>query len=452
MSYINKMNYIFRLIFVIIFCVNVSIGYAQNTVLEQYIEEAIQKNLVLKQKNIPLVKGKLALKEAIKRFKPTADFSFSYTLALGGRTIDLPIGDLLNPVYSTLNKVTQSAQFPQIENVENQLLPNDFYDGRIRISYPVFNRDLHLQKDVRIQEILLQENEIDIYKKELILAVKLAYYQYGLAIESQKILINSKKLLEKSLETIQILVREGKALPLQILRAENEIEMLETKLKETEYNIISAQLYLKFLLNRENNLPFIFEKPIADNAFAESVTGLSVAPGNPVLKKMDIALSIQSLVEKRNRQFFMPQISLFSDIGSQEFKWQFNSKSVYIMGGLQLTMPLWVNKMNKLKGEQIQLDIQSLKWSKELIENQENMAINMAYNKVLSTKKAFGSMAKQVNTSATYLRLSEKGFQGGTVTLLEMYDAQNQYTTALLQENMKYYQYLMAQAELQKLK
>ena len=61
-------------------------------------------------------------------------------------------------------------------------------------------------------------------------------------------------------------------------------------------------------------------------------------------------------------------------------------------------------------------------------------------------------MAKQVNTSATYLRLSEKGFQGGTLTLLEMYDAQNQYTTALLQENMKYYQYLMAQSELQKLK
>jgi len=452
MSYLFKMNNIIRLLFVIIFWVNLSVGHTQNTILDRYIEEAIQQNLLLKQKNIPLAKGKLALKEAEKRFKPSADFSFSYTLALGGRTIDLPIGDLLNPVHSTLNKVTQSAQFPQIENVENQLLPNDFYDGRIRISYPVFNKDLHLQKDVRMQEIFLQENEIDIYKRELILAVKLAYYQYGLVIESQNILINSKKLLEKSLGTIQILVREGKALPLQILRAENEIEMLDTKLKETEYNIINAQIYFKFLLNRENDLPIIFEKPVQEDTFAGNLSRLTVTHENPILKKMDIALSIQSLVEKRNRQFFMPQISLFSDVGSQEFKWQFNSKSVYVMGGLQLTMPLWVNKMNKLKGEQIQLDIQSLKWSKELVENQENMAINMAYNKVLSTKKAFGSMAKQVNTSATYLRLSEKGFQGGTVTLLEMYDAQNQYTTALLQENMKYYQYLMAQAELQKLK
>jgi outer membrane protein TolC len=108
--------------------------------------------------------------------------------------------------------------------------------------------------------------------------------------------------------------------------------------------------------------------------------------------------------------------------------------------------------MNKLKGEQIQLDIQALKWNKELLENQENLVINMAQNKVSMSIKAFNSMAKQVNTSATYLRLTEKGFQSGSLTLLEMYDAQNQYTNALLQENMKYYQYLMALSELQKLK
>jgi outer membrane protein TolC len=115
-------------------------------------------------------------------------------------------------------------------------------------------------------------------------------------------------------------------------------------------------------------------------------------------------------------------------------------------------MPLWVNKINKLKGEQIQLDIQALKWNKELLENQENLAINLAMNKVSVSKKAFNAMAKQVNTAATYLRLTERGFQEGAVTLLEMYDAQNQYTNALLQENMKYYQYLMSLSELQKLK
>jgi outer membrane protein TolC len=445
------MKYLHRFfLFLLILCLP-KLVISQKSLLDQYIDEAIQQNLVLKQKNIPLAKSKLALKEAEKRFKPSADFSFSYTLALGGRAIDLPIGDLLNPVYSTLNKLTQSTQFPQVENVENQFLPNNFYDGRVRISYPLFNKDLLLQKEVRIQEIQLQENEIEIYKKDLILAVKMAYYQYGLALESQKILANTNNLLDKSLQTVQILVREGKAVPSQILRAENEITMIQSKLKEAEYNVDNARLYLKFLLNRENEEDLSFEKPAFIVDKMGDVERMNYVSSNPMLNKISLGLSIQSLMEKRNQQYFMPQISLFSDIGSQEFKWQFNKKSVYIMGGLQLSMPLWANKINKIKGEQIQLDIKALEWNKVLVEQQDKLAIDVAKNKLLSSKAAFMAMEKQVSTSATYLRLTEKGFQNGTVSLLEMYDAQNQYTTALLQENVRYFQFLMALADLQKL-
>ena len=445
------MKYLRRFyLFLLILCLP-KLVISQKSLLDQYIDEAIQQNLVLKQKNIPLAKSRLALKEAEKRFKPSADFSFSYTLALGGRAIDLPIGDLLNPVYSTLNKLTQSTQFPQVENVENQFLPNNFYDGRVRISYPIFNKDLLLQKEVRIQEIQLQENEIEIYKKDLILAVKMAYYQYGLALESQKILANTNNLLEKSLQTVQILVREGKAIPSQILRAENEMTIIQSKLKEAEYNVDNARLYLKFLLNRENEEVLSFEKPSFIVDKMGDVEQINYVSSNPVLNKISLGLSIQSLMEKRNQQYFMPQISLFSDIGSQEFKWQFNRKSVYIMGGLQLSMPLWTNKINKIKGEQIQLDIKALEWNKVLVEQQDKLAIDVAKNKLLSSKAAFMAMEKQVSTSATYLRLTEKGFQNGTVSLLEMYDAQNQYTTALLQENVRYFQFLMALADLQKL-
>lgn len=439
----------FSLLF-LVFC-SPTILLSQKSLLDQYIEEAIQQNLVLKQKNIPLAKSKLALREAEKRFKPTADFTFSYTLALGGRAIDLPIGDLLNPVYSTLNKLTQSNQFPQVENVENQFLPNNFYDGRIRISYPLFNKDLKLQKDVRKQEILLQENEIEIYKKELIFAVKMAYYQLGLALESQNILVNTTLLLDKSLKTVQALVREGKAIPSQILRAENEISQIQSKLKEAEYNVVNARFYLKFLLNRENEEDLRFEKPVLNVENPGNTEVMDYVPSNPVLDKIALGLSIQSLIEKRNKQYFMPQISLFSDFGSQEFKWKFNKKSVYIMGGLQLSMPLWTNKINKIKAEQIQLDINTLQSNKVLIAQQDKLALDVARNKLLSAKTSFLAMEKQVSTAATYLRLTEKSFQNGSVTLLEMYDAQHQYTSALLQENMRYFQFLMALADVQKL-
>jgi hypothetical protein len=48
----------------------------------------------------------------------------SYTLAAGGRTIELPIGDLLNDVYSSLENLTGSA-FHRLK-IKCGFTPNNF--------------------------------------------------------------------------------------------------------------------------------------------------------------------------------------------------------------------------------------------------------------------------------------------------------------------------------------
>ena len=57
-----------------------------------------------------------ALKEAHALFLPNVSFGASYSKADGGRTIDLPLGDLLNPVYKSLNQLTGSTKFPNLQN------------------------------------------------------------------------------------------------------------------------------------------------------------------------------------------------------------------------------------------------------------------------------------------------------------------------------------------------
>ncbi|MFL0686149.1 MAG: TolC family protein, partial [Algoriphagus aquaeductus] len=117
--------------------------------LEAYISFGLENNLVLKEKSIELEKSLLALKEAKSYFLPSLDFGANYTLASGGRTIDIPIGTLLNPVYATLNQLTGSNAFPQLENVSEQFLPDNFYDARFRASLPIYNKDLQYQKQIR---------------------------------------------------------------------------------------------------------------------------------------------------------------------------------------------------------------------------------------------------------------------------------------------------------------
>lgn len=123
-----------------------STAFAQTPILEAYIKEGLQNNQALKQQRFLLEKNLYALREANTLFMPTINFNTTYTSATGGRRINLPVGDLVNPVYQTLNQLTQSERFPQISNVSEQLMPHDFYDAKLRVAVPLVNAEIYYNK------------------------------------------------------------------------------------------------------------------------------------------------------------------------------------------------------------------------------------------------------------------------------------------------------------------
>src|SRR5690606_14605654 len=104
---------------------------AGQDVLEHYITEGIASNLVLKRRHVSLEKATYGLRMAKSMFLPAVSLQAGYQTADGGRNIPLPVGDLLNPVYRTLNQLTQSDQFPYIENETINFLPRNYYDAHV---------------------------------------------------------------------------------------------------------------------------------------------------------------------------------------------------------------------------------------------------------------------------------------------------------------------------------
>jgi hypothetical protein len=86
--------------------------------IDKYVEIGIKNSIVLQQKNISLDKAVYSLKEANSLFFPSINLKGDYQSGEGGRQIAIPLGDMLNPVYGTLNQLTMSNSFPQISNVE----------------------------------------------------------------------------------------------------------------------------------------------------------------------------------------------------------------------------------------------------------------------------------------------------------------------------------------------
>jgi len=421
-------------------------------VLDEYIAMGLKNNIVLQQKNISLEKAMLSLKIANGMFSPSLNLLGNYTNGDGGRRISFPVGDLLNPVYSTLNQLTGSDHFPQIENVNQNFFPKDFYDVRARASMPIFNTDLIYNRKIREHQTLLQEYEVTIYKRELVRNIKVAYFTYLGAREGVSVY---RSALTRALEGKRVnesLLANGKGLPAYVLRSESEIENINAQLTDAERQVENAQLYLNFLLNRNA------EETIASTySAAEDLVHASALIQEPVsIQKREELIQLQTLkglnenILTMNKMFWAPRISGFVDMGAQAERMKYNSNARYYLIGVQLDMPLFAGFTNRNKISQARLEIKNTELSVQQANRQLNMSTQISKNSLVSAYQNYRSAQKQLEAAQSYQRLIEKGYKEGVNTFIEAVDARNQLTSAQLLVTVNQYRVLIAEAGLER--
>ena len=419
--------------------------WGQKSVLDTYIATAFQQNITLQQKSIQVQKAMLALKTAQSSYQPTLAFQGAYQSGEGGRSIAFPVGDLLNPVYSTLNALTRTTQFPQISNVETNVFPRNFYDMKVQSTVPIFNKDLTYTKQLQSQNIELQQVDLSMYKRELVKQIKTAYFQYLLSLGLQKVYQNSLHLAMEGKKINQKLLDNGKGLPAYLLRSESEIAQIQAQQADAAKQSESAKMYFNFLLNvdltREIQIDFDTEKAISE------VIKASVKEGNrEELSLLAKSISMQETVLKMNESFYMPKINGFVNLGSQSSNWAMNAKSTYYLLGLQLDIPIYTGNRNTLKVKQSQLDIATAKNSLDLTAKQLNLATEIAQKGIKSALVSFQSSTKSLDAATSYQRLIEKGFTEGVNTYLETLDARNQWMNAQINYQLNQFKVLIAAA------
>jgi outer membrane protein TolC len=415
----------------------------QKSVLDDYIATAFQQNITLQQKNIQVEKAMIALKSAQSLYQPTVAFQGGYQSGQGGRSIAFPVGDLLNPVYSTLNALTKSAAFPQIANVETNFFPRDFYDVKVQTSMPLYNKDISYNKQIQEQSISLQREDASLYKRELVKQIKTAYFQYLLSLGLQKVYENALNLAIEGKKVNEKLLANGKGLPAYLLRSDSEIANIQAQIADASKQSQATQMYFNFLLNRElrAEIRIDFEVEKALNA------AYNVTPGaREELSLLSKSIGLQETVLKMNESFYLPKVSGFVSLGSQSTIYDINAKSAYYFLGLQMDIPIFTGKRNLYKIKQSQLDIASARNTLDLSAKQFTMATEIAQKNVQSSLVSFQASTKSYEAAAAYLRLIEKGYKEGVSTYLETVDARNQWMNATINYQLKQFNVLIAAA------
>lgn len=422
-------------------------------VLQHYIADGLEGNLVLQRRHISLEKATYALKLAESMFLPAVNLQAGYQTADGGRNIPLPIGDMLNPVYRTLNQLTQSDQFPQIQNETINFLPKNYYDAHIRTTMPLINTDIGHNRRIHAQQVQLSVLEIDIYKRELVKEIKTAYFNFLSARQAVDIYRSALELAEEGKRTNERLVESGKGLPAYVLRSNSEVAAAQADLTEAGLRVRNARLYFNSLLNRSADAPI-------DTAFQQDAALLQIAdilhhsPAPSIrreeLKSLATAISIRQTALKMDKQYAIPKLNAFLDLGSQSEGFHFNGQTRYYLAGLQLEFPIFNGNRNKHKIQQSRLDLLDAQLQLDEAQQQLQLSGSVAYHNLQSAWQHFQSAKDQLEAAQAYQRLIARGYQAGSNSYIETVDARSQYTSARIALMIGTYTVLSAAAVLER--
>jgi len=423
---------------------------AQKSILDEYIELGFQQNIVVQQKLISAEKALLSLQSAQSLYQPTFAFQGGYQTGEGGRSISFPVGDMLNPVYATLNQLTKSSAFPQIANVETNFFPRNFYDVKLTSVMPIYNRDISINKEIQSQTLGIQKADIQVYKRELVKNIKTAYLNYLMAHKAIGIYQNGLLLAQEGKKINEKLLANGKGLPAYILRSENEVVQMASQLSEAEKQAESAKMYFNFLLNRElqTEIKTNFDEQEALDILKKNQ--MADADQREELGMLKQAISLQQSVVKMNESFYLPKLNGYLNLGSQSSNWDFNQKSTYYLLGMQVDIPIFSGKRNLNKIKQSAMDVDMAKKSLDLTSKQVSLALQIAQKNLTQTWVAFRASQKQIDVANTYQKLIDKGYKEGVNTYIETLDARSQWTNAHLALNINQFKILIAAAQVER--
>jgi outer membrane protein len=421
-------NLIFQLVFssVIFFPAN-----GQNPVLEEYIADGLEANLALKQRQLDYAMSVAALREARGLFFPEISLNARYTVADGGRVIEFPVGDLLNPVYNTLNLLTASQQFPEIENQEFNFYRAKEHETKLSLTQPLFSTDVFYNARIRQTYTKLSAIDINQYKRELILEIQKTYYNY-LQAEALNDLADSTMLLVKeNLRVNRSLYSNDLRTMDAVYRAEAEVSKVEAEKARVVQMLAAGKAYFNFLLNRPLDSDITIYHEIPQPLLISLVAGQEQAVSNR--EELSMMKQYRSLNDHQlalQKSTALPGLFAAVDYGFQGEEYTFTAEDDFLLASLVLRWDLFGGLTNRNRIAKTRIEGEKLATMHLETEKKIRMQVVKHYYAVLAAYDAITAAKNQLRSARSAFRLINRKYREDQSSLLEFIDARTSYTAA----------------------
>ena len=404
---------------------------SRNPLLQSYIEEGLQSNLGLKQKQLDYAADLAALKGARGLFFPDVSLNARYTMADGGRIIEFPVGDLLNPVYSTLNLITGTSSFPQIENEEFSFYRAREHETKMTLVQPVFSAELIHNYKIRKQGSEITRISLERYKKELVREITRAYYAYQKADQLLSLADTTEALVKENLRVSRSLFENDKVTRDAVFRSEAEVSKVEEEQARARNLLEVSRAYFNFLLNRspDARIELILEEPqpvliSLDRAVETALNNreeLNQIAAGRVLNK-----HLTSLYRGNN----IPGLYGVVDYGFQGEEYRFTGEDDFVLASLVMRWNLFQGTVNRQKVQQSRIEADKLNEIYEETKAQIRLEVINGYYGLQAACESVESARNQLRSARKAYALIRRKYAEGQASLLELIDARTSLTGA----------------------
>ena len=424
---------------------------AGNNLLDEYIRLGLENNLALKQKRENYRMSLELLNEARGMFYPSLSFNMRYSVARGGRVIEFPVGDLLNPVYSTLNMLTGTLDFNDIDNELFYFLRPREQETKLRLVQPVIYPGIWYNKRIREHEKELGYIDIGIYRRSLVAEIKTAYFNYLKSIKVEQVLDKTILLLEENVRVNESLAANDMVTHDYIYRSRAELAKADQQLADAAGKRKTAAAWFNFLLNR----PFDDEIVVSEVSGTDYLlTGYNEDRFDVVdreeLDKTNRMVILAGDYVRLKKSSYYPRLTAVIEYGFQGTSYSFGRDDDFVLASIVLSWPLFEGFQNNSGVRQAKIRRNMTELMHMEVQERLNLEIINAWYELEAAHKAIDAASAQLRSAREAFRITERRFSRGNAPLVEFIDARTNMTNAEINLVISRYDFYISHAEYEK--
>ncbi len=436
---------------------------AVERVADALVAEALESNLGLSAVEAGVDQRLAALDVARARFLPTLDLQLRYSEADGGREIELPVGDLLNPVYASLNALLaasgQPAPFTPIANQSFSFLREREQDSVLRLSQPLYDARVAAARRRAAYGYDAARYGLEAYRLQLERDVRQAYYRWLASREATEILAATLELAQENERVNESLHRNGKVTRDLVLRAEADRLQIDQQLTRARATESLARRYVNLLCNAplmreleaaavtDADLPRLaarVPRPAAGASLEETALRHRAE-----LRELEAGVAAAGESERIAKAAFKPQVALAVDAGTQGSDWDYGDQDPYVLASLIVRFNVFSGGADRASVRAARARSAELVAGRALVEQQIRMQVHEALSDLEVAEASLATASRRADAAAAAFAIVSKKRDLGQVSPAEYLDAQRALTAARLNGNVTRYEALAALAQVE---